>query len=46
MTDEYDNASEKELEFIQMPELLGVTTTESTEEEDYGELESPPADDL
>ena len=45
MTDEYDNVSEKELEFIQMPELMGVTTNEA-EEEDYGELESPPAGDL
>ena len=45
MTDEYDNASENELEFIQMPELMDVTTN-AAEEEDYGELESPPADDL
>lgn len=46
MVDSYDNASENELEFIQMPELMGIAGQDDASDEDYGELESPPADDL
>lgn len=42
--DDYDNATEEELSFVQMPELSGAPMAD--DEEDWGDLESPPADDL
>ena len=46
IVDDYDNVTETEQVFVQMPELFVEPSADGAEDEDWGELESPPTVDF